>query len=140
MDNLDKKYKVKKFLKVIFRGIDFNRETIRTFQASKDGAYKKASFFKDIDELVDYSVNKYTKFNNTYFNLATVSGESGATKDLLYRYCLGFDFDKKDLGEEFNHKDIVNLFKKLKIYCHCIVDSGNGYHAYIIINESVKLL
>ncbi|HFD2046144.1 MAG: hypothetical protein KZY57_05590 [Paeniclostridium sp.] len=139
MDNLDKKYKVKKFLKTFFRDIDFNRETIRTLQSNKDGTYIKASFFKDIDELVDYSVNKYTKFNNTYFNLATVNGESGATENLLYRYCLGFDFDKKDLGEDFNHKDIVNLFNKLKIYCHAIVDSGNGYHAYVLINRTDKL-
>lgn len=139
MDIIEQKYKVKKFLKAIFREIDFTQETIRTFQQSKDGAYRKPSFFKDIDELVDYSVNKYTKFNNTFFNLSTVKGESGTTKDLLYRYCIAFDFDKKDLGADFNHKDIVNLFKKLKIYCHSIVDSGNGYHAYIFINKTNRL-
>ncbi|WP_075809782.1 hypothetical protein [Clostridium perfringens] len=139
MDIIDKKFKIKKFLKTIFRDIDFTKEKIRTLQINKDESYRKVEFFDDIDELVDYSVNKYSKFNNTYFNLNTVDGGGGANENLLYRYCLGFDFDKKDLGQDFNHKDIINLFKKLKIYCSAIIDSGNGYHAYILLNKTDRL-
>ncbi|MDK0977816.1 hypothetical protein P5F65_14080 [Clostridium perfringens] len=138
MDILDKKYKVKKFLNTIFREIDFTKENIRTLQTNKNG-YTKVSYFADIDELTDYSTSKYSRYNNTYFQLATTDGAGGTTENLLYRYCLAFDFDKKDLGQEFNHKDIINKFRELKIYCHAIVDSGNGYHAYVLINRTNKL-
>ena len=99
MDILDKKFKVKRFLKTLYRAINFEEEQIRTLSISKDGTYSKASYFNDIDELVEYSVNKYTRFNNTYFELATTDGEGGATEHLKYRYFLAFDFDKKDLGD-----------------------------------------
>ena len=138
MDILDKKYKVKKFLNTIFREIDFSEENIRILQTNKN-RYTKVEFFKDIDELVDYSTSKYSKYNNTFFQLATNDGAGGTTENLLYRYCLAFDFDKKDLGQEFNHKDIINKFRELKIYCHAIVDSGNGYHAYVLINKTDRL-
>ncbi|EPB8149642.1 hypothetical protein ACRTAH_002912 [Clostridium perfringens] len=138
MNILDEKYKIKRFLKTVFREIDFKQENIRTLQTNKNG-YTKVEFFKDIDELVDYSTSKYSKYNNTFFQLATTTGSGGTTENLLYRYCLAFDFDKKDLGQEFNHKDIINKFRELKIYCHAIVDSGNGYHAYILINRTDKL-
>lgn len=140
MDIIDKKYKVKKFLRTIYRDIDFTKEYIRVFQSNqtalKEATYNKVTFFNDIDELVNFSCSKYTKGNNTYFELATTDGIKGAVDNLKYRYCLGFDFDKKDLGAEFSHKDIINKFKDLKIYCHAIVDSGNGYHAYIMINKT----
>lgn len=136
-DVFDTQYKIKKFLKVIYRGIDFEEESIRVFQQSEN--YSRVHFFNDIDDVVKFSSNKYTKWNNTYFTLSTTNGLGGKDEDLMYRYCLGFDFDKKTLGADFNHKDIVNKFKELKIYCHCIIDSGNGYHAYVMLNRTNKL-
>lgn len=135
MDIIDKKYKLKKFLKTIYRGIE-EEEYIRVFQNNKDGTYSKVTYFNDIDDLINFSINKYNYSNNTYFQLSSTDGNGGSEENLKYRYCLAFDFDKKDLGAEFNHKDIVNKFRDLKIYCHCIVDSGNGYHAYIMINKT----
>ena len=135
MDILDKKYEIKKFFKTIYREIE-PAEYIRVFQNNKDDTYKKVTFYNDIDEIVNYCSSKYNYGCNTYFELATTDGVKGAEVNLKYRYCLGFDFDKKDLGSAFNHKDIVNRFIDLKIYCHCIVDSGNGYHAYIMINKT----
>ncbi|MDJ8959874.1 hypothetical protein PTK51_15435, partial [Clostridium perfringens] len=76
MDILDKKYKVKKFLNTIFREIDFTKENIRTLQTNKNG-YTKVSYFADIDELTDYSTSKYSRYNNTYFQLATTDGAGG---------------------------------------------------------------
>ena len=55
---------------------------------------------------------KVKKFLNTIFreidftkeNIRTLQTNKkwavGTTKNLLYRYCLSFDFDKKDLGQE----------------------------------------
>lgn len=141
MDILDKQFKIKKFLKTVFRDIDFAKEKIRVFQNNKDNTFNKVNYFYDIDELVSFSTNKSNYNLNTYFQLATLhtDAEDGKEENLKYRYCLSFDFDKKDLGEGFNHKDIVNRFKELKIYCHCIIDSGNGYHAYIVLNKTADI-
>lgn len=135
-DITDKQILIKKFFKTIYREIDFDFEYIRTFQNNNDGTYNKARFYNDIDDLVRFSTNKYSFLNNTYFELATVDAFAGSEENLQYRYCIAFDFDKKDLGAEFNHKDIINLFKELKIYIHALVDSGNGYHCYIMINKT----
>lgn len=138
-DTIDKQILIKKFFKTIYRGIDLEEEQIRLFQNDKEGTYNKVTYFNDIDDLVNFSISKYNYFNNTYFQLSSADGVGGAEENLKYRYCLAFDFDKKDLGSDFNHKDIINLFKVNKIYCHCIVDSGNGYHAYIMINRTNNL-
>lgn len=137
MDILDKQIKIKKFFKTIFRDIDFNKEKIRVFQNNKDNIFK-VSYFNDIDDLVSFSTNKNNFNLNTYFQLATINidAQDGKEDSLAHRYCLAFDFDKKDLGEEFNHKNIVNRFKDLRIYCHAIIDSGNGYHAYVMIDKT----
>lgn len=137
-DKTDKQILIKKFLKTIYRDIE-EEEYIRVFQNNKENTYNKVRYFKDLDELVNFSANKYNYLNNTYFELATTDGQSGAEENLKYRYCIAFDFDKKDLGSEFNHKDIINKFKELKIYCHAIIDTGNGYHAYIMINKTNNL-
>ena len=139
MDNIDKQYKIKQFLKNIYRNIDFTNEYIRVFQSNKEG-YNKVNYFNDIDELSKFCSSKYNYSTNTYFELATTNGKGGTTENLKYRYCLAFDFDKKDLGVNFNHKDIVTKFNDLKIYCHCLVDSGNGYHAYVFINKTDNLM
>lgn len=135
---MNKDIKVKKFLKLIYRDFDENNEYIRIFQNDNDNNMKE-KYFNDIDAVVNYVIgkNKYNK--NTYFELATTNGNSGQTEDLLYRYCLGFDFDKKDLGEDFNHIDILNKFMQLKIHFHTLIDTGHGYHAYICINKTNDL-
>ena len=141
---MDKDIKVKKFLKLIFREFDEDEEYIRIFQNNEtrntEATEIKTKFFNDIDSVVNY-VTSGAKYNkNTYFQLATVNdSESGKTENLKYRYCLGFDFDKKDLGEDFDHLDILNIFKQNKIHFHCLVDSGNGYHAYVCINKTNRL-
>lgn len=137
-DIIDKQILIKKFFKTIYRNIG-KEEYIRTFQSNKDNTYNKVNYFTDIDDLVNFSTNKYNHLNNTYFTLAATDGVGGAEENLKYRYCIAFDLDKKDLGLEFNHKDIVNKFKELKIYYHALVDSGNGYHVYIVINKTDNL-
>ena len=135
-NDIDKQYNLKKFLKLIYREIG-EEEHIRVFQ--QNGNYNKASYFKDIDEMVKYCTSKYTSYNNTYFTLASTDGNGGATENLKYRYCISFDFDKKDYEEGFNHRTILNLFKDLKIHYHAMIDTGNGYHVYVMINKTNKL-
>ena len=142
LNNIDKQITIKNFFKTIYNGIG-EEEHIRVYQNNTtnllDSTYSKVSFFNNITDLA-YTLSEQNNYKyNTYFELATTDDKGGAIENLLYRYCLAFDFDKKDLGEDFSHKDIINLFKLLKIYCHCIIDSANGYHAYIIINKTNKL-
>ena len=139
LNNMDKDIKVKKFLKLIYRGFDEENEYIRIFQNNDRKEYSKVNYFNDIDAVVNYVTgnNKFDK--NTYFELATCNGNSGKKEDLLYRYCLGFDFDKKDLGEDFDSYDILNIFQQNKIHFHCLIDSGNGYHVYVCINKTNDL-
>ena len=138
-DIVDTKYNVKKFFKLIYRD-KTEEEFIRVFQDNKtrekDSTYSKVEFFNNIDDLVQFSTNKYIKYNNTYFELSTTDGQQGNEEHLLNRYCISLDFDKKDLGVDFSSKDILNKFKAAKIHYHCLVDSGNGFHVYICINKT----
>ena len=135
MDTLDKQIKIKKFLKLIYRGTEQD-EYIRIFQNNSDNTYNKATYYNNIDDVVKYCSSKYCSYNNVYFELSTTDGTGGATENLKYRHCLAFDFDKKDHDPGFNHIDILNRFRDLKIHYHAIIDSGNGYHVYVCINKT----
>ena len=137
MEQIEKQYKIKKFFKLLFRGIT-EEEYIRVFQ-NNNKDYSNVKYFNDIDELVSFASSNKVKFNNTYFTLATTDGKGGSTEHLMYRYFLGFDFDKKDQVEGFNHIDILNKFKSLQIHYNCLIDSGNGYHVYICIERTNDL-
>lgn len=140
-DILDTQYKIKQFFKLIYRDIDREKEQIRLFinngTRSKDSTYSKVHYFNDIDELVTFSTNKYVKYNNTYFQLNTTIGEGGADS-VKYSYALGFDFDKKDIPD-LDIKYIQNKFKDNKLSYHILIDSGNGYHAYILLERTDQL-
>lgn len=133
-DIIDKQYELKKFFKAIFNGFQFeDGEHIRILQTNEKTNFSKVSYFKDVDDLISFTTNKHRVFNNTYFNLCSTNGNGGSDESLIKRYVLGFDFDKKDLGKDFTHKNVMEKFKALGLWYHVLVDSGNGYHAYMII-------
>lgn len=137
-DIIDKQYELKKFFKAIFCNFEEN-EYIRILQTNEKTNFSKVSYFNDIDDLIKFTTNKHRVFNNTYFNLCSVNGEGGSEKDLIKRYCLGFDFDKKHYEDEFKVENVVEKFKKLGLWFHAIIDSGNGYHAYMMIEPTNDL-
>ena len=131
---LTKKDKSKRFFELLYEGMEQNsNEYIRVYQSNSD--FQKVDYYNNINDLIDYSNNLNA---DIYFTLSTTNNQSGKRGDLLYRYFLAFDFDKKDLGD-INHKDITNLFIENKIYCHSIIESGNGYHTYVLINRTDDL-
>lgn len=138
MDKIDIQLKQKQFFRIIFgnlitEGNNFkSRQFVRIFQADNEKNIIK--FFKNLDDLVSYTSKAYGK--NTYFTLSTTNGEGGTENDLLSRSILAFDFDKKDLGEDFNHVKIIDIFKKIGLWYHVLVDSGHGYHVYICIQPT----
>lgn len=121
------------FFKLLFDDLQEN-EFIRIagFNETDD---LKPGFFNNVDDAIDYC-NKHKHHFNIYTNLSTTNGKSGEVENLIRRRVLAFDFDKKDLGQDFNHKDIVRIFKENGIYYHAIISSGHGYHVYVLINDS----
>ena len=94
---------------------------------------------KSIDEVVNFCNRKDKYFYNSYYSLATTDGLGRTANNLKSRACLCWDFDKKDLGQDFNVKDILHLFKSIRLYYHAIVDSGHGYHVYVFIEPTTDL-
>ena len=94
---------------------------------------------KNIDEALSFCNRKDKYFYNSYYSLATTDDSGRSTKNLKSRSCLCWDFDKKNLGQDFNIKDILHLFKSIRLYYHAIVDSGHGYHVYIFIEPTTDL-
>ncbi len=143
---IENQFKIKKFLMTLYQeaitsGNNLkDNEYIRIYQNNKSNQiafneFSKVEFFNNIDDVVSYCTSKNCSFMNTYFTLATTDGSGGTLSNLQNRYFIGFDFDKKDY-DSLTLADIVNKFNELKLYYHALVDSGNGYHAYICINET----
>lgn len=108
---------------------------IRIFQNNKKYT-KKPLFFNNISDLLDYTTSNKVFGFNTYFNIGLTNGESGQETDLMTRTVIGIDFDALQSGEKPELTDIINSFKKIRLYYHAIVDSGNGYHVYLCIKPT----
>jgi len=153
-DSLDKQIKIKQFFKTLYADAVVpgnnlkDNQYIRVFQNNKtnaidqDKTFNKVEFFNNIDDLVSYSSRSYGL--NTFFTLATTkSEENGQEENLHTRYFMAWDFDKKELGDNFSHKDIIEKFKSIGLWYHVLIDSGHGYHAYTCIEptqDSKKVL
>ena len=134
----DIRQKMLDFFTTIFRGIDFSKEYIRI--AILNDSFTKITFHNDFNKLVSYCYNN--RYNNLYFQLATVKTNMGGKEDnLCKRYCLALDYDKKELGENFGIENINHLFiNELKIYAHFISNSGHGYHVYTCIEPTTDIV
>jgi len=144
-DKIDRLFERKKFFRVLFaeaigEGNNLKDDQyITIFQQKKSKEEDKQDYiheisFNNIDDLNNYVENK--RFNaNTYFNLATTDGKGRSTENLKYRYFLAWDFDK-DKDPALDAKEIMFRFKRLKLWFHCLVDSGGGYHAYTCIERT----
>lgn len=138
MDKIDLLYARKKFFMALYQdaiGEGNNLKDgqyIRIFQ--KNDAFTKVSFFFNIDDLNNF-VESHKYDINTYFTLSTTDSEGGTEENLKFRYCLAWDFDKKDF-DKLTAKDIMFKFKELGLWFHAIIDSGNGYHAYVFIDKT----
>lgn len=146
LDSIDRMYQLKKFLLNLYRPciVEGNNlqadEYITIFQKDREGEAKNIKHFKNIDDLVEFAIkNKSNIYLNTYFNLATTDGQARATENLKRAYCIGLDFDPKELKENCNIDYIQQQFKKNKLYYNALINSGNGYHAYIFIEPTTDI-
>lgn len=140
-DKIKKLYDRKTFFRTLYaEALDghnnlTDNQQFRLFQKKDD--FTKVTFYNNVDDMNIYiENNKYS--SNIYFTLATTDGKGGAEDNLMYRYFLAWDFDKK-LDDTIDSKEIMFRFKKLHLWFHCIVDSGNGYHVYTCIEKTNDL-
>lgn len=139
-----KKAKIKAFFNLIYKDKspdEYINICIGDKTNNKEGTFFKSFFFSDLDKLSEFVAVHSNARVNTYYRLATTDGNGGTEEHLKYRYSLGFDFDNKDFGRELKVTDIYDSVKRAnnKFYYHQIVDSGNGYHLYVIITKTDDL-
>lgn len=97
--------------------------------------YSFQRFVKNYDEF-QKMVETYRHKFNVYVRAATVKeNKSGTKENLNRRKVLFLDFDKKDNPNLKTIQDVTASIKNKmpKLFNHCIVDSGNGFHIYIAI-------
>jgi hypothetical protein len=62
------------------------------------------------------------------------------TESMYKRHVIGLDFDKKDFDKSMMLEDFIRHFESSTgLEYHYIVDSGNGYHFYILIKETKEI-
>lgn len=133
------KYDLISFFNELFKpiieehGILKNNEYIAL--AKYNNEYKTEEYYNNIYELASECMNKGSYYYNMYFSLSTTNGESRKTKDLRTRTCIAFDFDNR----EYTHKDILHKFKKIGLRYNILVNSGHGFHAYVLIEPTTDL-
>lgn len=141
MDNkqIDRMSKLKQFIMRIYEpglvaGNNFkNGEFLRVLSLKEDSS--NVEFFNNVDDMIDFCTSKRMNYKNVYFSISTTNGKDGKLNNLSNSYTLAFDFDKKSLPDGFNHKDVLNRFRNIKLKYHALIDSGNGYHAYVLIEQ-----
>lgn len=102
-------------------------------------------YVRTVDEFIAIA-KRYRFTHDVYSQIATNRGIDDGTTDQQYRRKVLFlDFDLKDapeIAELSDGKERVRAVldriqsKMPKLFVHCIVDSGHGYHCYISIEET----
>ena len=144
----EKKEKLKEFYSHIF---DYDTEGnltdncyIRVFTTPSNAEILKprVKFFKNINEMIDWvfqDMENFPKGWNYYFNLGATDGKGGKAENIVYRKCIGLDFDKKDYNGELTHKQVCDKYKEYRLNSSATVSSGNGFHFYTFINKTDNL-
>ena len=119
-------------------------EYIRLVAISKGEDGKTNRFVRYVQGFEQYKdfVMKYRAGFDLFNQIATNRGiEDGKKANQWRRRVLFLDFDKKDHPEMKTASDCTTwIHERLeKLFVHCIVDSGHGYHCYVCIPETVKL-
>lgn len=132
-------YQVKDFLRffyapIIGQGNNLeNNEHIAVLEKNKQ--FAKEYQFNNIDDLVNWSVRNNSIYTNSYFGLNTTNSHSRRTEDILTCYGIGLDYDKKD-NSKVSIDYIQNKFNELGLYYNALIDSGHGYHVYILLEPT----
>lgn len=148
---IDRELKQKQFFKTIYEPIlEYgnknkignnlkNNEQIVICFKSENGMTQKA--FNNIDDIILYlRGNKQLQYCETYFNLHTSKNGNRKTEDISTCIAIGLDYDKKDFPEGIDIIDYVQgQFKKFHLFYNVVVDTGFGYHFYILLEPTTNI-
>lgn len=155
MQITDNKLKIEQFLNTYFNGIG-TEELINIRKINKFGVNNSSAKIENVMELLTADNIKY---KDTYFCLSTFKDNSSyKTDNIEYRYSIAFDWDlkdflncsKEDLQQMYREDRtlfdtnkralLTDIYKRLSnnkgIYLHYLIDSGYGYHGYILIDKT----
>lgn len=119
------------YFKMVFRHDLIKHEGYTLAASNKETGKMFNVHCKTLEEM-DKQVDILRNYNNVFVSLATTNGQDRAKENLISRGVLAFDFDKKDLGQDLNYKDIMKRFQKIGLYYHMMIDSGRGFHVYLM--------
>ena len=127
------------FLSVLFAKVIETYGGFIEVRCIKPGETAQCFFYKSIAELMTH-VDEFTKLNeqgfNIYMGVLPRTREQGTKDAISYITCLWADLDKKKLGDKENILDTLGQFP---IRPSMVLDSGNGCHAYWLLEEPVLL-
>ena len=133
--------KAARFFSEVFRDCDWREEKIAIALGyhgkgdDHDNTTMTPVIYDNVNTLVwELKNKKLPKYAECYFSVATVHYESKSrtAEDLHSRNCLVFDFDHIEAASE-----IYERFKKIGLFCHCLINSGHGYHAYVFLKQRI---
>lgn len=135
---------IRRYYEMMFPQELFENEYIRlvAIRNSTDGT--KASFTRYVRTFEEYLgfVMKYRQDYDLFNQIATNKGnQSGTAENQWRRRVLFLDFDCKDQPEMRTAKDCREWIKsKLpKLFVHCIINSGHGFHFYVCVPETDEI-
>lgn len=133
------KYDTLAFLNAIYKPLIGEHGKLKNNEyialAKYNTTYKNEEYYNNIYELAADCMDKSNYYYNTYFSLSTTNGKSRRTEDLKSRCCIAFDFDNR----EYTHKDILHKFQAIGLRYNILVNSGHGFHAYVLIEPTTDL-
>ena len=114
-------------------------EYIRMLAMQKGKEEKRCvKYVRSFDEFVRF-IATYRYNWDVYCQLATNLGTDSGTAESQYRRKVFFlDFDLKDYPEFKDAHDVILYVKEKlpKLFILACIDSGNGYHLYVAVEES----
>ena len=134
--------KIERFFSEVFRDCDWQREKIAVatgYHSSGDYAVQnfKTTIYDNVKTLLrkfkmENIQDRFPTYAECYFSVATVKygSQTKTTEDLFSRNCLVFDFDGVADATE-----IYERFKTVGLFCHCLINSGHGFHAYVFLDR-----
>jgi hypothetical protein len=139
------------FLHLLFPGFDFNQQLIEIRPLDTNGRPRSRKFCSTIEEAALYAMKMdKDKTLNVYFQCATLKPEAKLKNKASKEYCHSYNFLYADLDPKvkcpetkivirsFSKDELLRKLQDFPLPASLIVDSGNGYHAYWLLDKALS--
>jgi len=138
------------FLQTLFPGFNSNQQLIEIRPLHTGGGPRSRKFCATIEDAVLHAI-KMDKDNalNVYFQCATLRPEAKLDNKASKEYCHSYNFLYADLDPQikcprtkvvtqvFTKEELMRKLQDFPLPASIIVDSGNGYHAYWLLDKAL---